>query len=1173
MRILQVKFTRSQGAGKSESLGHGGAGSLSPASNVKYALIPAEWALDLEARPDGDVRPLTASPWLTDLLGAALYGSVWPGRWDVPGTAEILIEIPAKDANSNPRRFQIRRELCPEMKNLRSDTGKVILHGPASVLPLEGSEADLPAEDSGGTLDVLLGASPEAFLRGTVLSQRGFANLLRLPPEERGNALEKLVGPGLWGDVSALFCRRYLAEASGKEKSAGTDPEKAGADRTELTRTLDELSAMEVLLDSRAEEDRRQEALRRSEAELRDLDRRREDWERDKTLFSPLQQRLEKGRAVLELGDEYADLRILRQSQEKNRLDQLGVREDISVARDELHGAEEAVTLLEGKFRDKLAAQKRLAETAQMVRDLDRQIQDRQEESDSVRAKLTKTNEQHRDKSRQIDGDQIHLEKLGLALREAKKYLQTHGIDEKLSTGLPAIQRCFDLFIRAQERLTSLKEAYSAVLRARQKAQEALNDRQAMFSSVSYRFTAAEKERDRTKALLESVLKGQDLDAWRAICSRHRQRLEAMDNLARKFSEEQELQERLKLLRESLQKMQQESRSLNIRDVKQTGRIGELQSEVQKLEKRVTLLQRIDDLDALRELLQDSIPCPLCGAVTHPYVTGGPGFVPDPEEVHRQLREAQLDLDQLKDELRSRQTRSGLLSEEMSTAGRGEEDLLRELHNLDDQIAAASSELGLKFGVGVPPVDELNRVLQRERDQLQRASEVVDAAESASSALRTAEDELERLQESRDELARYHQEALFHLQSQRAEEERMEGESRSQEESLGSLRRELISQLSSYGYKSLPDENPESVIKALAERKTAWQEQEHRKDELERDLAVAQAAMSTMKRERDSLHLEQEDLSSRLRAVEAERDSFQQQRIVLFAARDPESEIERMNREVEELRTQLETRRQEKTDIASRIQELMDIMHNLETEAATGRDRLQKNEIAFGKKLLTFGFKNEDDYLSAALSDEERTSLQNRLKGLTQADLDLTAARENARALQLTIQARQEGGVSLGDRTVFLRRLLELNRRAGDLYLSLLGDAESERLYRDFAGRVFSHLRLRDLRLGTGDEGTRAQLLELVFSAILDKANERLTAGGESLRLSLGKKPMDLVSDSGDASDISLTALALAWGLSELFLPDGSPRLADLEDGAETQAWAHVRVLHHEGESVLIHER
>ena len=114
-----------------------------------------------------------------------------------------------------------------------------------------------------------------------------------------------------------------------------------------------------------------------------------------------------------------------------------------------------------------------------------------------------------------------------------------------------------------------------------------------------------------------------------------------------KYQELQDLDAKLKNLQEAKLRIQQETRSLNIRDVEQSGKIHEMQDEVARLEKRVALLHRIEDLDAVRELLQDGAPCPLCGAMTHPYTSGA--VVPDPEEVHRQLAEAQKQLDELRE--------------------------------------------------------------------------------------------------------------------------------------------------------------------------------------------------------------------------------------------------------------------------------------------------------------------------------------------------------------------------------------------------------------------------------------------------------------------------------------------------------------------------------------------
>ncbi|MBQ9582125.1 MAG: hypothetical protein IJR21_07125, partial [Synergistaceae bacterium] len=148
------------------------------------------------------------------------------------------------------------------------------------------------------------------------------------------------------------------------------------------------------------------------------------------------------------------------------------------------------------------------------------------------------------------------------------------------------------------------------------------------------------------------------------------------------------------------------------------------------------------------------------------------------------------------------------------------------------------------------------------------------------------------------------------------------------------------------------------------------------------------------------------DIKDRLRAVEAECGSINQQRLVLFESKKPSEEKERMEREVIELKRQLETRRVLKNESLEKFNNYLENMHKLETEMALERESIQKAEIAFGKKLLAAGFKNEDDFVSSSLNADERQELQKRLKDLTQEDLDLNSEREELMAQQIEIQGR-----------------------------------------------------------------------------------------------------------------------------------------------------------------------
>ena len=782
---------------------------------------------------------------------------------------------------------------------------------------------------------------------------------------------------------------------------------------------LSECGNLRRLLEHKAQEIKAQELLK-------DIDARRKDWERRSALFVPSRQRLERGGKALELGESYEAIKDLRVLRDKNRIRQAGLRDDLTQARTELQNADEALTLAETEYRDKLAEQTKLATTAQRVRALDEQIAERKEAAENARQESDEAEKLYKECSSRVETEQKALERIEVALREARKFLQTHSTDEKLAGTLPGIQKCFAMYEQAEEKRITLRETRAQAIQKRQNAQSILNDRAALFSDVTHRFAVIEKNYARARAFYESTLKGKSISEWREICDKSTKRLEELDELYKKYQQVRELEDKLRTLQDSRLKIQQETRSLNIRDVEQSGKIHELQEEVAKLEKRVALLSRIEDLDAVRKLLQDGIACPLCGSTTHPYASSS--LVPNPEEVHAQLRTSRKELDDLRAELTARQTRAGKLNEDIASIGRDETELRRSINELNAAITSKVSLLGLRMSTGISPFEELDRERQKARDTLQLARNAADTSEAAQLDMKAALDELEKITQTREEVSRYNQDALFALQNEKTEEGQIDSEAKTQEEIVESLKRELISQIMPYGYKALPDKNPREIIETLTKRLADWHNGQKKSDELERELSVANTKMAMLKKEKESLRVRREEAISRVKASEAERDSVQQQRIILFASRNPSEEEDRMKQDVEALRTLLNERRELRAQKASRLDELLGANHALETEMARGREELQKHEIAFGKKLLALGFKNEDDYATALLTPDERRDLQNKLRELTQTDLELQAERENIRAKLLELQA--DGNSATDDELTELAKGLKASLNA-----------------------------------------------------------------------------------------------------------------------------------------------
>lgn len=279
----------------------------------------------------------------------------------------------------------------------------------------------------------------------------------------------------------------------------------------------------------------------------------------------------------------------------------------------------------------------------------------------------------------------------------------------------------------------------------------------------------------------------------------------------------------------------------------------------------------------------------------------------------------------------------------------------------------------------------------------------------------------------------------------------------------------------------------------------------------------------------------------------------------------------------------MELRRESRNESRVQLEEVMARLHDLETAQATRRERVQKEEIAFGKSLLAKGFRNEDDYLSACLSEEERRALQERLRELSKAGFEIGSSQDDIRFAQAELRSLSLSPSGTGGTPANLPDLLE---RAGTLYLKLGSDAEGERLYREYGdtlqrrGSAGAEVP-RDL-----DPVLRSRVRDLAFEAVLRRANTRLERGGISLRLTREESVLGVFLRDARQPDLSFSgdrlsgleartaSLALAWGLCDLFAwQSGGTNLHvwdGLLEGEAQELSALVNALCLEGERVSL---
>ena len=307
----------------------------------------------------------------------------------------------------------------------------------------------------------------------------------------------------------------------------------------------------------------------------------------------------------------------------------------------------------------------------------------------------------------------------------------------------------------------------------------------------------------------------------------------------------------------------------------------------------------------------------------------------------------------------------------------------------DDKPCPLCGSLHHPFAEGnVPEIDETEKKINKLSSLIQKAEhleielkEHESKVKEAASTLTEAEKKLVQTQHKKDE-------SLANVL-------RFEKELQSAEEKYAELKKSVISKLEPFGVKEIPDENLDSISKALAVRQKNWQEHQKQKAEIEKQTselaseiksldAIMQTLSETLKEKQGVLDVHKKNINK----LTAERTK-------LYNQKNPDTEEARLEGLITEAENFEKAARDSRDQIMQKLNELKTRITALKESTVKRKPELDGLEVSFKISCQKAGFEDEPTFISYRLSIDERNKLSQQAKKLDYKQADITTRKKD----------------------------------------------------------------------------------------------------------------------------------------------------------------------------------
>ena len=692
-------------------------------------------------------------------------------------------------------------------------------------------------------IEKIIGLTFEQFTKVIMLAQGSFAAFLQAKKKEKGELLEQITGTEIYGQISKKVFERHKAE---NHKLAFI----VNALENIKTLSQDEVdnlnSEMEHLKAQKQKIDNDLQIIETAKKWLYDIENLKKQLIEAKQRVPDLEQKLENAKIKVES----AETKFLAINAEKENSDNIIVK----------------------------------------VRELDTKIVEKAKFLNNILQTITQLQKTYNNLKQTFENQTVTLNNSKNSLIQRQEWAEKNRKYELLTNQFAAIENRNSQVCNLLGDLTVKKSEFEKVnkdlLNQKKISQNAFH----LFTEKEKALKNKEEELETRKNEHSTVLSGKDINVFhddKEKITKFGLMIKELIDIEKGSCEQKSEIEKLNNSIDYLQKKEKEFVEIISNN---KSKVENLKVQIELLDENIKLAQKIKDFDDHRKSLEVGKPCPLCGALEHPYALGNIPKTDEKETELKNLKKQEQEINNLI--LQNEKALSKMIADKENNQKNRQkaekilvenETKLFEKLKLDTDKTLTHIFLTLDF---TNRISQLNEICEQKRKELRQIILIISKATDIEKAIKALQDnEIPNLQQAKQTAYNEKNEADT---KQKLNEQNLENQKKQFEEAEKKYNIEnceLLKIFDNYGVT-----NMETLKKCFND----WNNNKKETEDLKEQIIKLEHSLALTNSEIENNHKQIEDKKIEKQGVETEKQILSRERFTIFADKRVEDEEKRL---------------------------------------------------------------------------------------------------------------------------------------------------------------------------------------------------------------------------------------------------------------------------------------